>query len=127
MPFDWNDYFGLAQHLANQADAASKRTAVSRAYYSIFNSAFERAERNCGMFPGGMGNHLWCWQQFIRTRDTNCRKLGLRGDRIRRARVKADYKQDDITKIDVWVNDSLTETRKFQTEFAALASHLPCP
>jgi uncharacterized protein (UPF0332 family) len=37
MPFDWNDYIKLAQHLYdNNSDQASIRSAISRAYYGSF-------------------------------------------------------------------------------------------
>jgi hypothetical protein len=37
--FDWTSYFVLARELAKRPEEASRRTAVSRAYYAIFNKA----------------------------------------------------------------------------------------
>jgi len=42
MPFDWNKFLSLAQQLATSSDEACKRTAISRAYYCVFNLAFAR-------------------------------------------------------------------------------------
>ena len=44
MPFDWNEYLVLARQLATAGDEASKRSAISRAYYFVFKMAFARAE-----------------------------------------------------------------------------------
>jgi hypothetical protein len=37
--FDWSDYLTLAKQLATNADEASKRAAISRAYYAAFGLA----------------------------------------------------------------------------------------
>ena len=37
--FDWADYLRLAQELAQRGEESCKRSAVSRAYYSVFNLA----------------------------------------------------------------------------------------
>ena len=37
--FAWSEYLTLAQHLAQQEDEASQRTAISRAYYAAFHVA----------------------------------------------------------------------------------------
>jgi hypothetical protein len=51
MPLDWNEYFVLARQLATARDEASKRSAISRAYYFVFNIAFFRAEATAGGYP----------------------------------------------------------------------------
>ena len=43
-PFDWNQFLTLARTLSENADEASLRSAVSRAYYCAFNTAMARAE-----------------------------------------------------------------------------------
>jgi hypothetical protein len=55
MPFDWNDFLTLAEELAARDDQASKRTAISRAYYSVFHAANARAERTTGR-SASLGN-----------------------------------------------------------------------
>ena len=66
MPFDWNDFLSLAQRLAASTDEASKRTAISRAYYCAFILAFERAESAGCRYPRGEGYHQWCWRKYSR-------------------------------------------------------------
>ena len=39
MPFDWTEYARLAEELGTRADEASLRTAISRAYYSVYHQA----------------------------------------------------------------------------------------
>ncbi len=75
MPFDWNNYLTLAEELAARTDDAAKRTAISRAYYCVFNLAFVRAESTAGRYPGGVGYHDWCWSKYMGTPDTFCKKL----------------------------------------------------
>ena len=39
MPFDWTEYARLAEELGTRPDEASLRTAISRAYYSVYHQA----------------------------------------------------------------------------------------
>ena len=53
MPFDWREYLELARYLAalsntRHSEEASRRSAVSRAYYSAFCYMRNFAERNLG-------------------------------------------------------------------------------
>jgi len=50
--FDWSEYLRLARDLSANADEASQRTAISRAYYCIYHMASARAIAN-GYPPGG--------------------------------------------------------------------------
>jgi hypothetical protein len=100
MPFDWKDFLSLAQELARSTDEASKRTAISRAYYCVFNLAFARAESTGCSYPRGEGFHQWCWRKYSETPDSFCRKLGVDGDRMRALRVRADYEAGEIRRLD---------------------------
>jgi hypothetical protein len=61
MAFDWNDYLAVASQLAPKLDEASRRTAISRAYYCVFNLANARAisrvgpTRRCAFSPVVLG------------------------------------------------------------------------
>jgi uncharacterized protein (UPF0332 family) len=54
MPFDWNDYLTIAKEFKTRTDGqtpsnlneAMQRTAVSRAYYSMFHLALEYAKNH---------------------------------------------------------------------------------
>lgn len=127
MPFDWNEYLVLARKLATAGDEASKRSAISRAYYSIFNAAFARAELTAGRFPGGETSHKWCWDRYDRTPDAACRALGIDGTRMKRWRVRADYKASDIPRLDEEVRRILAKAQQFRTSLDALNPRFPLP
>jgi hypothetical protein len=127
MPFDWNEYLVLARQLAAADDDASKRSAISRAYYFAFNIAFARAEDTAGRYPGGEGYHKWCWDKYRNTPDLNCRKLGIDGDRMKLRRVRVDYKSADIPRLDDEVRRTLLEARQFRANLDALNPRYPLP
>src|SRR6266571_1151632 len=113
MPFDWKAFLSLAQKLASSTDEASKRTAISRAYYCVFNLAFARAESAGCRYPGKEGYHQWCWRKYSETRDFSCQKLGAEGRRMLKLRVRADYKPSEIRRLDDTVLRMLRDTQQF--------------
>ena len=127
MPFDWNDYLTLAEELATRADDASMRTAISRAYYCVFNLAFTRAERTVGPKPWKEPSHSWCWKIYESTPDVSCKQVGIDGDRMKRTRVKADYEAADIPRLDDKVRRTLEDARQFRRALEALDPRYPHP
>ncbi len=127
MPFDWNDFLTLARDLATRDDPASKRTAISRAYYSVFNPAFARAESSVGPRPQKAPFHQWCWNQYKYTRDPTCQQLGNTGDRMKRRRHRADYRAQDISRLDDEVQLALQEAQELLADLAALNPGYPRP
>jgi|SRR5207302_1167017 len=127
MPFDWNDFLSLAEQLARGTDEASKRTAISRAYYCVFNLAFARAESIGCRYPRGEGYHQWCWRKYSETPDSTCRKLGVDGKRMLALRVRADYKAGEIRRLDDTVVRMLRDTQQFLEALAALNPRYPLP
>jgi len=127
MPFDWNNFLSLAEVLAASNDEASKRTALSRAYYCVFNLALARAEMTVGPKPWAEPSHKWCWDQYASTRDPNCQQLGNTGDRLKRIRVKADYHAADIRRLDDEVQRMLRDAQEFLVNLATLNPQYPHP
>ena len=127
MPFNWNDFLSLAHQLAKSTDVASKRTAISRAYYCIFNVAFDRAISTGCQYPGKEGRHQWCWRQYSRSQDRSCTRLGTAGDRMKRRRVRVDYEAADIPRLDEETLRMLTDAQQFLTALAALNPRYPLP
>lgn len=127
MPFDWNDFLTLANELATKVDDACKRTAISRAYYCVFNLASARAESKVGPRPRDLPSHQWCWDQYISTPDLTCRQLGNTGDRMKRLRTRADYKAEEIRRLDDEVQRTLQDARHFLAVLAALDPRYPRP
>jgi hypothetical protein len=127
MPFDWNNFLVLAEELATKPDEASKRTAISRAYYCVFNIAFARAEHTAGPSPGSEPFHTWCWNKYDNTPDHSCKQIAADGQRMKRRRVRADYKPADIHRIDDEVRRMLQEARQLRTDLAKLNPRYPLP
>jgi hypothetical protein len=126
MSFNWNDFHTLAQKLAQDADDASKRTAVSRAYYSAFHDAMDRAVQNCGAKQGG-NSHEWCWDRYIYSGDNTCNKIGLDGKRLKAKRVKVDYEAAEIPRLDEYVSRALADARRLKDQISVLDDRYPKP
>ena len=127
MSFDWNDFLTLAHDLAAKIDDASQRSAISRAYYCVFNLASARAESKVGPRPRGVPTHQWCWEQYLSTPDLTCRQLGVAGDRMKRMRVMADYKAAEIPRLQTEVQRMLQDAHQLLTALAALDPQYPRP
>lgn len=99
MLFDWEQYQQLAEELHQREDEASKRSAISRLYYSIFHQAknflieIENYDYSEHKEP-----HAQVWSEFIRKGST-FRAIGENGKRLRNYRNDADYK-NEILKLD---------------------------
>jgi uncharacterized protein (UPF0332 family) len=96
MSFDWNKYLTLAKALSQAVtDEASLRSAVSRSYYSVFNLALQRAGLNGYRDKSDEtgGSHQLLWNLYGRNiKNTDCLRLAMLGPRMKRRRVKADYR-----------------------------------
>jgi hypothetical protein len=123
MPFDWNNYLTLAEELGNRLDEAAQRTAISRAYYCVFNLALARA----GPPPVAQGIHAWCWAKYEEHPDPSCRLLGINGKRMKARRERADYNPADFRRWGDEVGLMLEEARQFQTALQALPIRFPLP
>ncbi len=129
MPFDFNNYLIVAEELAAKNDEGSMRSAISRAYYSVYHLAITRVEANVGRHPRnvGKGVHQWCWEQYSATLNLDCQQLGADGDRMKRLRQKADYNRNDIPRLSEEVARILQDARQFRADIAALAPQYPRP
>ncbi len=126
MSFDWNNFLVLAEELAQRGDEAAKRTAVSRAYYFIFNLAYARAESSGGSFVGG-DRHAQCWRRYMATPDPTCQKLGIAGDRMKVRRISADYEAPTKARLDDEVRLALEGARQFRDDLRSLPTRFPLP
>jgi hypothetical protein len=100
--FDWSEYFRLADELGARADAASLRTAISRAYYYVYHLALTRAEANDFRALSGEGLHTQLWRVFSTSPEPGCQRLAAIAVRLKEKRERADYQsyyarlQEDI-------------------------------
>ena len=92
MPFDWNVYLSLACRLANDNDylknyeQAVLRTAISRAYYSVFCQAKEK--KNITVKDKV---HKYVIDAYKNSTNKNEQLIGKELEALRRNRVDADY------------------------------------
>ncbi len=112
MAFDWEEYLILANTLRVNVDEASKRSAISRAYYSVYNRARLFATQKLGyVYREGEQSHNFMWSRFT-GRGLNA--IQMNGKRLKDIRVKADYNDefpdidDDLTSAFHYTNNVLT-------------------
>lgn len=91
MSFNWEEYLTLAETLSNNPQESYLRSAISRAYYSVFCIARNRT---------GFKNHRESNVHFVVINklkshpDTRIKKIGKNIDELRRYRNEADYNED---------------------------------
>ena len=125
MPFEWTMYLRLAEELAARPDEAAKRTAISRAYYFVFNIAFARAESTAGRCPVNEGRHAWCWNRYIQSPDIDGRQLG--SDWRPHETPARRGSQSTKVNLEQEVQLMLIEARRFEARLAALPARFPRP
>ncbi|RLI75447.1 hypothetical protein DRP05_14825 [Archaeoglobales archaeon] len=93
MSFDWGDYLALAKELAGESNEAKLRSAISRAYYSIFCKARNYLH---GKIPltGKSIDHKLVSEAFKAKDDDKLKRVGVNLERLRIDRNKADYEDD---------------------------------
>lgn len=97
MAFDWSEYLTLAHELARRpGEEAALRSAISRAYYSVYHRAGIRLRQNKVPIPPDplLGPHQRQWKVYSDHASPLCRKIGLDGDRLRESRHRADYRDN---------------------------------
>lgn len=101
MTFDWSDYLDLASKLASQTELveAGQRSAISRAYYSLFCVARKKVEARQGkQFQHKKNVHGLVKQHLEESHSIQERELAAGLDRLREDRNKADY-DDEIARL----------------------------
>lgn len=101
MSFNWEHYLTLAHHLAGMPgvkfdDEAAKRSAISRAYYSVFCRSRNHLTQVDGLTLPGSQVHKYVKDTYQKSKDKIRKKIGTGLDRLRKDRRKADY--DEIVK-----------------------------
>lgn len=91
--FEWGEYLTLALRLANEPDEASRRSAISRAYYACYGIAASYALSRG--FPHSVVTHDRVWEWYLRLDDPSGGRINELGKRIKDRRVVADYRAND--------------------------------
>ena len=111
-PFDWGEYLTLALRLANEQDEASRRSAISRAYYACYGLAATYALSQG--FSHTVVTHDRVWEWYLRLDDPSGGRINELGKRIKDRRLAADYRaHDDIVATQArivcgWANELVT-------------------
>jgi uncharacterized protein (UPF0332 family) len=124
-PFNWSNYLTLAITLSGNADEASHRSSISRAYYSVYHTASDRAT-SLGYVPPGWSQHAALWSHYQSRSDNRCKKLGAIGLRMKRRRVQADY-HANAQQITANVPNQIADANNFLNRLQSLPAHLPNP
>lgn len=90
MPFDWSDYARLAEELKTRGDEASLRTAISRAYYSVYHQARDYLLAQGIQLSRTDSSHKVVWNGY-KVLGGSCRAVGVNGERLNDNRTQADY------------------------------------
>lgn len=112
MVFDWGEYSSLAEQLRSQPDEASKRSAISRLYYSIFHQAQNYLKEKQGFQDSVMGkdSHRRVWEGYLH-KGRSFRPIAEEGLRIKNNRQEADY-NPEILKLDELVDETFIKAKK---------------
>lgn len=122
--FDWSHYLTLAVHLSANADEASHRSSISRAYYCVYHKALESAVAN-GYIDAR--SHYELWELYNRnSADRVCRKLYGIGTRMKKERVDADY-DGTAGRIAERMATQLNRANSFLARLATVSPGLPRP
>ncbi len=125
MSFDWLAYLNLAQELAGQATSRSNReaklrSAISRAYYSVFCQARNHLRDKEGhSIPFGMNPHEYVRDQFVKSADKARKGVGVNLNRLRIDRNKADY-DDTVAGLSATTKKSLRRAKQIISQLRSL-------
>jgi len=125
-PFDWSEYFTLADALGKRPDEASLRSAISRAYYFVYHLGLARAMANGYQRAPGEPSHIQLWRLFSDNPEGICQKLAQIANRLKQKRERADY-DTTFPRIDEEVPIMLAEARHFAKLLATLPTRHPSP
>lgn len=114
--FDWAEYLSVADELlAKVGGEGAERSAISRAYYACYGTAWRHAYSNQAPLTGSGADHraVWDWyltgpgpgSVMVRTR------IGENGKRLKNWRIIADY-QDTTPGHHPWHPDHHAECRR---------------
>jgi uncharacterized protein (UPF0332 family) len=107
MAFDWSSYLAFANELKTRTEEPALRSAVSRAYYSAFNTAeafLKKADIEVSSDPSEP-SHNKVWRAF-RQRGRDWDAVYNWGDALKRKRVIADYRNSYETDRLNWQNEA---------------------
>jgi hypothetical protein len=124
--FDWNRFLALAIELQKVPDEASLRTAISRAYYFVYNVARNRPAVSQYRFDPKAPAHEELWALYSRNAG-DCKALADTAVRLKMRRVKADYLNFSYPRAADDLVGVLMDAQKCAGILSALAEEYPKP
>jgi len=124
--FNWISYYTLANELAARTDEASRRSAISRAYYYVYHLGYARAASNGFKLIDGETSHKQLWRNYSESPDHDCKKLAVIANRLREKRVRADYNKVFL-RIDDEIEALIQDAQDFAAGLVALPPRFPDP
>jgi len=114
MPFDWSAYRAVAETLKNNADEASQRSAISRAYYCAYHQALNHlSEHHKFQLSEDKPAHDQVWREFS-GKGLSYREIWNKGGKLKKLRVDADYRSDSVISVDAAVTALKLADRVFE-------------
>lgn len=123
-PFDWSQYFKLADELRKRSDEASLRSAIRRAYYFIYHLALKRAQDNDFKPISGEATHTQLWRVFSASPEPDCQRLATIAGRMKEKRERADYR-NYYARIDEEIPAMLADAEDFADRLRRLPLRHP--
>ncbi|MBX7103666.1 MAG: HEPN domain-containing protein [Gemmataceae bacterium] len=114
-------FLATAEMLASASDEAAWRSAVSRAYYAAFHTACEYFRLMGFRVPREERAHKYTAFRLNNSGHPIAERLGLKIDRLRSARNRADYDLDRPFDSDI-ANDNVDIGREIVDALASLRS-----
>ena len=123
MPFDWDNYLGLAVSIGDSTrgkpdigrNEALRRTAISRAYYAVYHYAENYAISRLAHNPEGGNKHGSLITCYKRQRGSvDLQEVGALLYALRGSRVDCDYKPDDLGNLDALVVSTLGNANRIK-------------
>jgi hypothetical protein len=116
----------LADELARKPDEAARRSAISRAYYYVYNIALRRAEQNGFVSIKGESTHTQLWRLYGTSPEPDCIFLAQVALRLKEKRERADYKSS-YPRVGEDLPVILADATDFGSRLSRLAARLPNP
>ncbi|MEO8905502.1 MAG: HEPN domain-containing protein [Polyangiaceae bacterium] len=102
----------MAEKLAADGGDSQLRSAISRAYYSAFNTARQFLQRESISVPKDGQAHDFVWKQLKQPGRTRLLLgAGNNGERLKARRTKADYR-DEFTGLESESKQAIDEARQ---------------
>jgi uncharacterized protein (UPF0332 family) len=118
--FDWTEFLRLAEELADREDAAAQRSAVSRAYYSVYCVARDALEIR-GLFDRreAESHHQEVWDAFEGDSRREWKRIGLFGHSLRENRRQADY-DEQVPNLPRFTEGAMRQARRLNADLQSL-------